>query len=175
MVVLQLEAIVCILKSNSSKRSVKCIYKTIANLETRNKLIKKADKSHQAGKQLKSTCQIVLPVLLKEARPNKKKQLQRKIGRQSSPGKFSKFISFSTYNYLFWNVQLNSRRDYHPRTTHKTQDDIKLFGFTSNSTIPINYRKATCFVCGTIGQWRKGCTDTRQNGPFRGWITNVWR
>lgn len=50
MVVLQLEAIVCILKSSSSKRSVKCIYKTIANLETRNKLIKKADKSPSGWK-----------------------------------------------------------------------------------------------------------------------------
>ena len=44
-IVSHLEAIACLIKSSSSQRSVKSIYKTIADLETRSKIIKMADKS----------------------------------------------------------------------------------------------------------------------------------
>ena len=173
-IIAQLESITRHIKSNLTKKPLKGMKKVIAELETRNKMIKIADKSPGGWKTVEeylsdsiaSDSEDERKLRAAESRALRKKQNPRK------PYQYNNVYSATpsaTFNHRFRNVQqiqFPTQQSFSPANFQRQQTYFKPYFNSSNYQLYTSLGSkgttrytgrsnpsSTCFACGRIGHW----------------------
>ena len=174
------------IKNNLTKNSLKDIKNAIADLETRNKMIKIADKSpaEYLSDSIASDSDDERKLRAAESRALRKKQNSRKPYQYNNIYSATPSATFNHWFRNFQQIQFHTQQSFSSANCQRQQTYFKSYfnssnhqmytSSSNNSTASSTGRSntsATCFACEQIGHWRSNCPSGRN---FRKWSRIFW-